>query len=281
MEVPIGTSDNLQTYVITQLQIPCIVIHKIINMNPFICRVPKAGRSLPSGTSDSTIATARSDPPPNPYTSSRPILTQIFVPPPDENPSEYTAEYFDIVFSFAKADQDIAQKIIKFLEGHVRYGGNKKPKICVIDEENQFPLNRSRLQSAKEAMDRSTYMTFIFTKNYFDDQWPAMLQETCFLESIENPAKKWCFIPLYLTSKDELDFEIPFGVNTLKGFDFLCSFNPRATSIDDIDFHNIRKENLNKHWLQNWATMLDNKAHIRQRKEQEHYSPSQVGTGHN
>lgn len=269
-KVPLGASDNLQGDVMTQLEIPPSLVNKLVKGEPIIRRVPPAECSPQQVTTGSTFTTTghKSLPPP-PYTSSpNDPYADIHILH-NEIPPEHRAGYFDFVFSFAEADEEMARNVIQIFKDHVRYGANEPPQICVINRRDEFSWIQSQFKSAQEAMERSTYMVIILTKNYIEDKWSVMVQEAMLWETLISLEKQWCIIPLFLTRKSELDFKIPFGLGPLKGIELPRMFSPPAASIGDIDFGNIHKENLDRYFLKNMAMMLNNKVRIRREKEKE------------
>lgn len=240
---------------------PCGIVDKVIREQPF-CSDENASPRIIPGTFSHTDGT-RSLPPP--YSASEGDPYPHIHVKHNEVPPKFKAGFFDIVLNFAEDDEAIAHQLIRIFEKCIRFGQNQKPRICTTED---FPWIGDKIVAAFEAINRSTYMFILLTDKYVKEEWSSMVQNEMLMETLTNPDKRWCAVPLFLKRKRDLGFRIPFGLSSLKGIELPKIFSPQVQSLDEVDLDAIGPDDLDPYFKQNMAMMLNDKAHLRQEKEE-------------
>ena len=111
----------------------------------------------------------------------------------------------------------------EFLEENIRLNTGEPPRICLLDRSGTLTYVLSKIKHLEEAMKRSTHVFLYLTKGFCDDAWSEMQKDEVLMESIHNPEKRWCVVPVYTQPRRNANpdkaYNIPFGLKSLNGID--------------------------------------------------------------
>ena len=138
----------------------------------------------------------------------------------DRMPSDVKIGYYDVMILYAEDDRELATKYRDHLQSDIILENNRRVTAVLYDDEEMVSLAGSKLRSLAYGFQRCTFAFIYLTKSFCQCEWSAMSSEECLMESIYNPEKKWCVVPVYTVSRAKADFKIPMGLNALKGVNY-------------------------------------------------------------
>ncbi len=112
-------------------------------------------------------------------------------------PPELEKEQYDAVLIYCEDDAEKVIKLKDILTKFITLEGGQKPKFCILDRGDDLPEVASRFKHMGVALYHSTYMFLFITKEFIDDSWGEMQKDEVLMESITEPYKKWCAVPLF------------------------------------------------------------------------------------
>ena len=185
------------------------------------------------------------------------------------HPYEYKEEFkegqFDIVLVYSESDIDEALAFMQILTKFVILEDGKSPSICVLDQHAHLSYINSRFKHMEEALRRSTYMFLFLTKDFCGDSWSQLQRDECLMESIHNPEKKWCVVPILTKSRKEADYQLPFGLRALKGVEI--SHMLRGKTLNSVNVNALRREDVDSFFLKNMTKMLNDRIYLKIERE--------------
>ncbi len=158
--------------------------------------------------------------------------------PEDEYPDELKEKQFDICIIYAEDDVDKALSFKEFLEDHIRLSNGSPPKMCLLDKTDSLTYITSKIKHLEEAMKRSTYVFLYITRVFCEDNWAEMQKDECLMESLTNPLKQWCVVPVTTQPRrggdPEKKYSIPWGLRCLKPIDLARITNGKCLFLVDM-----------------------------------------------
>jgi len=127
--------------------------------------------------------------------------------------------YIDVLILYAEENREEAVKFRNHLITDIDIGEDGPVKAMLYDEAGLMSLSNSKLGHLAAALERSTFVFMYLTKEFTEDMWMELSSESCLMEAIENPKKKWCVVPVH-TERRNATFKVPIGLNSLKGISY-------------------------------------------------------------
>lgn len=138
----------------------------------------------------------------------------------DRMPSDVKIGYFDVMILYAEDDRELATKYRDHLMNDIVLEGGRKVMAVLYDDEELVSMAGGKLKSLDYGFQRCTFAFIYLTKSFCQCEWSTLSSEECLMESIYNPEKKWCVVPVYTVSRSKANFKIPMGLNSLKGVNY-------------------------------------------------------------
>jgi hypothetical protein len=138
----------------------------------------------------------------------------------DRLPSDVKIRYYDVMILYAEEDRELAEQYKEHLQNDIELEGGRRVTAVLYDDQEMVSLAGSKLKSLEYGFERCTFAFIYLTKKFCQCEWSTLSSEECLMESIYNPEKKWCVVPVYTVARAKADFKIPMGLNALKGVNF-------------------------------------------------------------
>lgn len=138
----------------------------------------------------------------------------------DRMPSDVKIGYYDVMILYAEDDRELATKYRDHLMKDILLEGGRHVKAVLYDDEELVSIAGGKLKSLEYGFERCTFAFIYLTKSFCQCEWSTLSSEECLMESIYNPEKKWCVVPVYTVSRSKANFKIPMGLNSLKGVNY-------------------------------------------------------------
>lgn len=138
----------------------------------------------------------------------------------DRMPSDVKIGYYDVMILYAEDDRILATKYRDHLMKDILLEGGRHVKAVLYDDEELVSIAGGKLKSLEYGFERCTFAFIYLTKSFCQCEWSTLSSEECLMESIYNPEKKWCVVPVYTVSRSKANFKIPMGLNSLKGVNY-------------------------------------------------------------
>lgn len=184
-----------------------------------------------------------------------------------EYKEEFKEGQFDIVLVYGESDCDEALAFKEILTKFITLQDGKPPSICVLDQNEHLNYINSRFSHMEEALRRSTYMFLFLTKDFCGDSWAQLQRDECLMESIHNPEKKWCVVPILTKSRKEADYQLPFGLRALKGVEI--SHMLRGKTLNSVDVNTLGPKDVDPFFLKNMTKMLNDRIYLKIGREKQ------------
>ncbi|XP_041372749.1 uncharacterized protein LOC121386010 isoform X2 [Gigantopelta aegis] len=201
-------------------------------------------------------------------------------------PYELKEEYQDAMILYSDMDKDEVELFYSSLLKNVRLRDHKSPKVVKFEE---FAVSiGSKIKTLEFGLERCTYAFIFLTENFIKDTWAEFSGETCLMEAIYNPEKRWCVVPVFTQPKRNCTFKVPSSINSLKGVQYWSGssdkfYNDSVKKLLDEKLH-IRKRSeavlrkKRRHWLKEYKTkeFLEKIEDEREERQQEERLKAQV-----
>lgn len=260
-------------------------LHKDMNSSSETTMM-ETGLQMPSDTSrpDSfdmssfqqlSLSSSSSGPHPASDIHSSPETDSNRLPPiikPEDYPPKFKQSQYDclLIHSQSEVDRRMAITFKKIIEKHLVLDDGRPPRVWMFDGSGDLENIQSRFDKLGEAMDRSTSMFLLMSKDFINDSWTAMQKDECLMVSLSEPERRWCVVPLHTKNKRELNFKYPFGLRSLKGLDVWNIVNGK--NLGDVDADKIEASDLNERLIKNFSSLFNQRlCHKleRERKQQQ------------
>ena len=130
--------------------------------------------------------------------------------------------------------------------------------MCVIDRTEHLTFITSKFRHIEEAVKRSTYMFLFMSKNFVSDSWAELQGDECLQESIENPTRRWCVIPIHTVPKRDCNYTTPFGLRSLKGIHIDKIFaDAKKTFNADLRIEDIKAQDLDQFFVRSMQNLFN------------------------
>lgn len=127
--------------------------------------------------------------------------------------------YYDVMILYSPTDFKAAEKYREHLKSLEMESG-REVRAVLCDDSELESLAASKFQHLDEAFKRCTFAFVFLTKQFCENEWCQLSSEECLMESIYNPKRKWCVVPVYTIQRSKADFRVPMGLNSLKGVNY-------------------------------------------------------------
>lgn len=178
-----------------------------------------------------------------------------------EYKEEFKEGQFDFVLVYSESDCNEALAFKEILTKFITLQDGEPPSICVLDQNAHLNYINSRFLHMEEALRRSTYMFLFLTKDFCGDSWAQLQRDECLMESIHNPEKKWCVVPILTKSRKEADYQLPFGLRALKGVEI--SHMLRGKTLNSVDVNALGPKDVDPFFLKNMTKMLNDRIYLK------------------
>ncbi|CAC5381173.1 unnamed protein product [Mytilus coruscus] len=148
-------------------------------------------------------------------------------------PKEYKVGYYDVMILYSSDDRSEAEKFCAHLKRDIYQNQPGKIKAVLYDGPEFEGISLSKFEHFEKGFKRCTFTFVYLIKQFVECDWSSFLAETCLMEAIYNPDKKWCFVPVYTVPIQRADFEIPIQIKPLKEIRY---YNP-----DEFYLHCVRR----------------------------------------
>lgn len=189
----------------------------------------------------------------------------------DMMPTYYKVGYIDCLILYAEEDRSGAEVFRQHLinDIHIKKHG---PVIALLyDCPELTSLAGGKISHLAESVKRSTYILMYLTENFVKDKWMEFSSESCLMESIYNPLKQWCVVPVY-TKRRNSNFVVPMGLNSLKGINYYNNDefyrNGVARLIGDKVYVRVRANEEHKTQQKKWLEEFKREQAMRKHEQQ-------------
>ncbi|XP_033749753.1 uncharacterized protein LOC117334322 [Pecten maximus] len=134
-------------------------------------------------------------------------------------PDNLKAAYYDVMVLYSEDDRSAAEDYCQSLNDLTLDKG-KRVKAVLYDVMDFANIKRRMFGSLEMAFERCTFAFVYLTKQFCKCEWSQIASEECLMEAIYNREKRWCVVPVYTVQRTKADFNIPMGLNSLKGVNF-------------------------------------------------------------
>ncbi|KAK6188897.1 hypothetical protein SNE40_004979 [Patella caerulea] len=157
-------------------------------------------------------------------------------------PLELTYGYKDAVILCSDNDLPEVKKFKKSLETNIVLLGRERPKIALISEIEV--IQGDKFRALDFVLDRFTFVFLFITSSFVTDAWVKYSSDSCLMESITNPKKRWSIVPVFTDKREGAGYEIPMNIHILCGVPYWSSDDFGIESIRMLFENNIsvRKE---------------------------------------
>ncbi|XP_022092827.1 uncharacterized protein LOC110980449 [Acanthaster planci] len=127
------------------------------------------------------------------------ILPKAEEPPPvSEDADTWEKEHFDVLLLHSEHD-------VSYVNQFQTYAQRNSWKTTSPED---FPANMSKFAAFNTAFKRSTFTVLFLTKSFLSDFWCENHYQTALVQSIENPEKRFCVIPVICDKNAKVPMEL-------------------------------------------------------------------------
>lgn len=135
----------------------------------------------------------------------------------DDGGDEELDERLDVVILYCEKDRDAAREFERHLREDIRPACRRRVKASLYHEWGGVGSG-SMMQRLSTVVSLSTYVFVFLTENFVSDRWCEFYSDSCLMEAIENPMKRWSVVLEFATERSKL--RVPMGLNALKGVNY-------------------------------------------------------------
>lgn len=189
-------------------------------------------------------------------------------------PKYLKTDYFDAMIIYEKdSDQSQVDRFLQRVRTEVLLNQKEKPLVVLFDE----VFANAGMNPIKQLDDSLPYCTYVFlyvTKSFCVDGWTEFSSQTCLMDAILTPEKRWSVVPIFTEPKRRPTYRVPPSVRSLKGIQYWSEDKFYADSLrklleDKLEVRLERAEEL-KHKRKLW--IIEEKSReiaVEERREQE------------
>ena len=179
-------------------------------------------------------------------------------------PPHLEKRHIDVLVIYAENDKNEAENFIKLLKLVCR----DCPEEIRIDGVDAFYYIGSTFRRLEEAVNYSTYMFLFLTKSFVEDAWTSLSGEACLQESLDNPDKRWCVIPIHTQSRASSNYNQPFGLKPLKGIHCDHVIKSRKESfMENSDVSKLIVEDIDQYFARQIKSLVEGRLSLRKERE--------------
>lgn len=138
----------------------------------------------------------------------------------EQMPSKLKVGYIDCIILHAPADKADATKLKEYLNTDIPIEKHGPVDARLYNDPDLRLLSGSEIGYLNSVYERSTYILLFMTKAFVEDKWEQFKSESCIMDTIFNKKKQWSVLPVYPQDGKSEPFQIPLGINALKGIHF-------------------------------------------------------------
>ena len=141
----------------------------------------------------------------------------------DKDEDYINVDFYDVMILYAEEDRKEASAFRDHLQKDIKLSNGEPIKAVLYDEPELLSLSGMVFDRLGKAYGRCEYTFIYLTKNYVNDFSSKVKGESVLMRMIEQ--ESWKVVPVYTKRQDELDFDIPMGLNALKGVSYYANDN--------------------------------------------------------
>ena len=164
-------------------------------------------------------------------------------------PKPLKVDYYDAMILYQEDDKNAVERFLKRVDTEVLLQKQHKPLVALYDQILPSDSGMSPIGELDFILPYCTYVLLYVTKDFCTDAWTEFSSQTCLMDAIHNPEKRWSVVPIFTEPKRNTSFKVPPSVRSLKGIQYW--------SDDKFYVDSLRK-------------LLEDKLHVRKKKEADH-----------
>ena len=164
-------------------------------------------------------------------------------------PKDLKVDYYDAMILYQEDDKSAVERFLKRVDTEVLLQKEHKPLVALYDQILPSDLGMNPISELDFILPYCTYVLLYVTKHFCTDAWTEFSSQTCLMDAIHNPEKRWSVVPIFTEPKRNTSFKVPPSVRSLKGIQYW--------SDDKFYVDSLRK-------------LLEDKLHVRKEKEADH-----------
>ncbi|XP_069138396.1 serine-rich adhesin for platelets-like isoform X1 [Argopecten irradians] len=180
-------------------------------------------------------------------------------------PDNLKAAYYDVMVLYSEDDRNEADSYCQSLN-ELTLDNGKRVKAVLYDVMDFANMKRRMFGSLEMAFQRCTFAFVYLTKQFCQCEWSQIASEECLMEAIYNKEKRWCVVPVYTVQRTKADFNIPMGLNSLKGVNYYNNDDFYRRGLRTLISGKIykREDNEEKLYMEQYqhAVMLEHKLQL-------------------
>ncbi|KAK7480020.1 hypothetical protein BaRGS_00028753 [Batillaria attramentaria] len=135
-------------------------------------------------------------------------------------PPDLKTDYYDAMIIYMKDYDELeVEQFLKRVRTEVLLNKTIKPKVILFDE--IFPnAGMNPIAQLDESLKFCTYVFLYVTKSFCEDGWTEFSSQTCLMDAILTPDKKWSVVPIFTEPKRRPTYRVPPSVRSLKGIQY-------------------------------------------------------------
>ena len=166
-------------------------------------------------------------------------------------PKHLKVDYYDAMILYQEDDKSVVERFLERVNTEVVLQKEHKPLVVLYDQILPSGAGMSPIAELDFILSYCTYVLLYVTKEFCRDGWTEFSSQTCLMEAIHNPDKRWSVVPIFTEPKRSTSFRVPPSVRSLKGIQYW--------SDDKFYVDSLRK-------------LLEDKLHVRREREAKHKS---------
>ena len=135
-------------------------------------------------------------------------------------PDHLKVGHYDGMVLYAEPDRPKVMDFLKHLHSDIRLKDGDPIKCVPYDGEELSGLSGLEFDQLDKAFGRCSITFMFITKTFVNDVWCKISHESVLMRMIRDKHLQWRVVPVYTKRLDDCDFNIPMGLNALKGISY-------------------------------------------------------------
>ena len=135
-------------------------------------------------------------------------------------PDHLKVGHYDGMVLYAESDRPKVIVFLKHLHSDIRLKNGDPIKCVPYDGEELSGLSGLKFEQLDMAFGRCSITFMFITKTFVNDIWCKISNESVLMRMIRDKHLQWRVVPVYTKRLDDCDFNIPMGLNALKGISY-------------------------------------------------------------
>ena len=163
----------------------------------------------------------------------------------DKDEDYINVDFYDVMILYAEEDRKEASAFRDHLQKDIKLSNGESITAVLYDGPELLSLSGMVFDHLGKAYGRCEYTFIYLTKNLVKDFKSKLECESVLMQMIQQ--KSWQVVPVYTKRQDERDFDIPMGLNALKGVPYYANDNYYRANVSRLIDNKIlqRKEKNN------------------------------------